>query len=78
MIDMELTQIDGGWRVKETPNHYIDIVQMAYSWRLCETPKSCELVYDRYWYAGRGPRAFEVAASAALARDGSPDTEPAG
>jgi hypothetical protein len=77
--DAELIQIEGGYRVAETPTHYLDVMKMLFSWRLCETPKSCPLVYDRYWcYRGGDIQALLAAVAAARAWDGAQDTEPAG
>jgi hypothetical protein len=75
----ELTSIDGGFRVKETDTHHLDVLAMLFNWRLCTTPKSCPLVYDRSWcYAGRGVDSLLAAVAAAAAWDGSDDTEPVG
>jgi hypothetical protein len=69
----------GGWRVKETGAHWIDVMPMIYNWRIVTTPKSCPLVYDRGWcYQGTGPAAFTAAVLAAWAWDGSDETEPPG
>lgn len=78
--DVRLERRDYGlWRVKETATHYIDVMPMAYNWRIVTTPKSCELVWDRGWcYQGTGPATFTAAVLAAWAWDGSDDTEPAG
>ncbi len=74
-----LQVIDGGYRVKETPDHYIDVLQMIYNWRVVTTPKSCPLVIDRGWcYQGQGLAGFVPAVLAALAWDGSDATEPPG
>ena len=56
---------DGGWRVKETDTHWIDVIPMIYNWRVTTTPKSCPMVYDRGWcYQGTGPAAFAAAVPA--------------
>lgn len=34
MIDVDLTETDTGWRVKETETHYIEITPMLVNWRL--------------------------------------------
>jgi len=71
--------IEGGYRIKETATHYIDIVRMLFNWRLCLTPKASPLTYDRSWcYAGTSDQSFMAAALAALAWDGADDTEPEG
>jgi hypothetical protein len=77
----ELIPIDGGYRVGETATHYLDAIKMLYSWRLCETPKACPLVCDRYWcyaYAGSEPQALLAVIAAVRAWNGAQDTEPDG
>jgi hypothetical protein len=74
-----LTKIDGGFRIAETETHYLDVIQMLYNWRLCETPKSCPLSYDRSWcYAGNGLDGLLTAVIAAIAWGRNPDAEPVG
>lgn len=73
--------IEGGVRIKTSDDgrHYIDVLLMAYNWRLAATDVSCPLSIDRAWcYRGNGPSSFVTAVMAALAWDGSDDTEPAG
>lgn len=77
--DIKLVTIDGGYRIKETASHFIDVMQMTYNWRITTTPKDFPGVYDRGWcYQGQGLAGFLPAALAALAWDGSDDTEPPG
>lgn len=74
-----LEPTDGGYRVKETATHYVDVTRMIYNWRVCRTPKDFPETYDRGWcYAGTGPTSFTAAVLAAMAWDGADDTEPAG
>ena len=69
----------GAWRVKETATHWVEVVPMIYNWRVCRTPKSAPLTYDRGWcYQGTGPQTFTTAVLAAWVWDGADDTEPAG
>lgn len=74
-----LTRIDGGYRIKETETHYIDVVLMLYNWRVTRTPKASPLTYDRGWcYFGTDWSTLLLAAMAAYAWDGADDTEPKG
>lgn len=74
-----LTRCDGGYRVKETETHWVDVVRMIYNWRVARTPKDAPWRYDRGWcYAGTDPASFITAVLAALAWDGADSTEPAG
>lgn len=38
-----------GYRVKETPTHYIDILRMIFNWRIVETVKANPMLIDRGW-----------------------------
>lgn len=63
---------DGGYRVKETGTHYVDVCPMIYNWRICLTPKIDPDTYDRgYCYNGRDPVSALLAAM-----EWDPDTEP--
>lgn len=74
-----LQPCDGGFRVKETETHYIEVVRMIYNWRLATTPKHSPMTYDRSWcYAGTGAPSFTAAVLAARAWDGADGTEPVG
>jgi hypothetical protein len=78
-LNATITTIDGGYRIKETDTHYIDVMQMLFNWRITTTPKDMPYVYDRGWcYQGTNLAGFLPAALAAIAWDGSDDTEPAG
>lgn len=80
----ELEQIlDGdqviGWRVKSTDRHHLDVMVMAFNYRLVTTNRQTPQVYDRFWcYAGKSPAVLFAAVAAAFAWDGSDETEPAG
>lgn len=78
--DIRLERLEyGGWRVKETPTHWIDVIPMIFNWRVVTVPKAFPLLVDRGWcYQGTGPAAFTAAVLAALAWDGSDESEPAG
>jgi hypothetical protein len=69
----------GGFRVKETETHWVDVVPMIYNWRLARTPKDSPLTYDRGWcYYGTGTASFTAAVLAAMAWDGADDSSPDG
>ena len=77
--EMGLQSCDGGYRVKETETHYIEVVRMIFNWRLATTPKHSPMTYDRGWcYAGTGLRSFMAAVLAAMAWDGADGSEPDG
>ena len=79
MIAIELTPIDGGVRIKATDAYHIDVLTMLYNFRIVTTPKAAPLVWDRGWcYFGNDEATFVRAVLAALAWDGSDDSEPAG
>lgn len=68
-----------GWRVKSTDTHHLDVMIMAFNYRLVTTNKAIPQVYDRYWcYAGKSPAVLFAAVAAAFAWDGSDGTEPEG
>lgn len=82
-MEREITVIDGGFRLKETETHWIDVIEMIYSWRVVRTPKDCPDVYDRgYCYFGfkedrTKQTAMLIAVAAAWEWDGADDTDPA-
>ena len=63
-----------GYRVGETETAFIEVVPMLFNDRVIVVPKSAPLTVDRHWCFQRGPAAI----LAALAWDGSDDTEPVG
>lgn len=74
-----LTPIDGGYRVKETPTHYIDVMRMLFSWRIVTSRKDSPGWPERGWcYNGTGYPALIAACLAANAWDGADGTEPVG
>jgi len=79
VLGQEVTAIDGGFRVKETATHWIDVQRMIFNWRISTTPKSCPLTYDRNWcYFGTGIETLLRAVGAASEWDGADDTDPPG
>lgn len=69
-----LRVIDGGWWVKETQTHYVEVHRMLYNDRIMTVPKAEPWCVDRYWcYEPGGP-----ALHAAMLWDGADDTEPVG
>jgi hypothetical protein len=74
-----ITVTDGGFRVKETPTHWVDVVRMIYNWRVARTSKDAPMTYDRHWcFAGTGWPSLIAAVLAAAEWDGGDDTDPAG
>lgn len=77
--ELKICMIEGGWRIKQTQHHYIDVMRMMFNYRIVTTPVSFPMVYDRHWcYQGTDSRAFTHAVVAAAMWDGSDDTEPEG
>jgi hypothetical protein len=75
----EVTPVDGGFRVKETGTHYVDVLRMIYNWRVARTPKTAPWSYDRHWcFAGTSFLALIRAVQAVTDWDGGDDTDPAG
>lgn len=66
--------INGGWRIKTTETHHIDVLVMLFNDRIVTTPIGNPYEYDRYWCYSKGGAAFLAAA----AWDGSIDSEPVG
>lgn len=61
-----------GFRIKETPTHYIDVVPMIYNWRVIRVPKACPLTVDGAWcYYGTQINSLLRAVAAAVAWDGT-------
>lgn len=67
-------KIDGGWRIKETPAHFIEVYSMLFNDRVVEVPKSNPMVVDRYWCYDKGGAAIH----AALLWDPTTEAEPVG
>jgi hypothetical protein len=64
----------GGWRVKETATHYVDLVPMIYNTRIVTIPKDNQTGYDRGWCYPR----FDAAMLAAIAWDPEVSERPVG
>jgi hypothetical protein len=75
----EVVPVDGGFRVKETETHQIDVLRMLFNWRVATTPKDLPWSYDRHWcYAGTSFTTLMRAVQAVADWDGSDGTEPEG
>jgi hypothetical protein len=75
----EVTPVDGGFRVKETATHQVDVLRMIFNWRIARTPKDRPWAYDRHWcYAGTSWVTLVMAVQAAAEWDGADGTEPEG
>jgi hypothetical protein len=75
--------IDGGFRIKTTEWGHLDVLKMLFgNWRLVLTSLECEQVWLRGWCYTEadsgGQPALLAATLAAMAWDGSPESEPAG
>lgn len=62
------------YRVGETASAFIEVVPMLFNDRIIVVPKEAPLTYGRFWCYQKGGAAI----FAALAWDGSDDTEPVG
>lgn len=62
------------WRIRETATAYIEVAPMLFNDRIMVVPKAAPRTYGRYWCYPKGGAAL----LAALAWDGSDDTEPVG
>ena len=79
LTGLPVTAVPGGFRVRETGTHFIDVTRQIYNWRVTTTPVDCPLGYDRYWcYEGTDFVALLTALLMVAEWDGAPDTEPAG
>lgn len=68
--------IDGGYRIKDTGTAYIDVMWMAFNWRVVRSYKDGS-GYDRgYCYFGNDVVAMLRAIDAALDWDGADNTDP--
>ena len=84
--DPELGRIDGGFRLKRTADgqHFIDVIEMIYSWRVVRTPVAAPCGYDVgycYWgqtREGGKVQALADALAAAWEWDGNVDRPPTG
>jgi hypothetical protein len=75
----EVTPVDGGFRVKETDTHQVDVLRMIFNWRIARTPKDRPEQYDRHWcYAGTSWATLVTAVHAAAEWDAADGTEPEG
>jgi hypothetical protein len=75
----EISPVDGGFRIKETDAHYVDVLRMLVNWRVVTIPKDSPMTYDRHWcYGGTGFATLLKAVLSVEEWDGSDDTEPAG
>lgn len=77
----QLVATEYGYRVKETETYYVEVTPMLVNWRLHTIRKDGgPLAWsDRFWcYAGRSQQSFVTAVAAAVAWDGSDETEPEG
>jgi hypothetical protein len=75
----DVVPVDGGFRVKETETHYVDVLRMIFNWRVARTPKDRPWSYDRHWcFAGTSFTTLLRAVSAVAEWDAGDGTGPAG
>lgn len=75
----EVVPVDGGFRVKETEDCWIDVLRMIWNWRVAVTPKDTPWSYERHWcYAGTSLLTLIRAVGAVADWDGADSTEPEG
>lgn len=73
----QLVPVLGGFRVKTTETHHIDVMKMIFNWRVVMTPLDNPMVYDHGWcYFGTGADTLMRAVMAAWAWDGAENTSP--
>jgi hypothetical protein len=76
---VNIKDIDGGFRVRETETHVIDIHRMIFNWRITRTAKNKPLTYDRAWcFYGTDIISLLRTVKAAVYWDGADDTAPEG
>lgn len=79
LYDTLIVATDVGYRIKETPTHYIIVQRMLFNWRISTQPKDGDWSTSRHFcYYGGDMVALLHAVSAAHAWDGSDDTRPEG
>lgn len=77
--ELQVGRVEGGWRIKRTDWHYVDVLRMVFSFRIVTTPVNFPAVYDRHWcYDGTDAAALIRAVVAAAMWDGADHTEPGG
>lgn len=75
----EVTPVFGGFRIRGTEAHYIDVLRQLVNWRVVETFKDIPSEYGRYWcFAGAGLSTLILTVQAVADWDCADDTEPAG
>lgn len=75
----EVTPVLGGFRIRETETHHIDVMRMLVNWRVTTTHKDTPWWYDRHWcFTGTSAVTLIRTVQAVMAWDGADDTEPAG
>lgn len=79
LTGLPVTAIPGGFRVKETATHWVDVIRQIFNWRVTCTPKDRPFMYDRHWcYDGADWAALIITLLAVADWDGGQDTEPDG
>lgn len=79
LFNTVIIPIDGGFRIKETEHHYIDVMRMILNWRITQTRKDNPLMYDGGWdYFGTGVQVLLRTIMCAVEWDDEIGTSPMG
>ena len=77
--ELDLGPFTQGFRVHETDDYFIDVIEMLFNWRVVAAPKSCPLTYDAaYCYIGKDQPTFIAAVLGARVWDGPGTGHPPG
>lgn len=77
---MTLTQVQGGYRIKQTDEYYVDVMLMMFNWRLVVGLTEMDgLTYEHgYCYFGTDLGTFARAVAAGIAWTDPLNTDPEG
>lgn len=49
LADLGITEVEGGYRVGQTPTHYVDVYRMLFNWRVALVPIAHPMTVDQAW-----------------------------
>lgn len=79
LFNTVIIPIQGGFRIKETEHHYVDVMRLALNWRITQTRKDNTGMYDGGWcYFGTGVQVLLRTIMCAVEWDGEQGTTPMG